>query len=166
MVAYTTEDEMINLKRPPSFFKKQKRESNQPLSKPVKLSDDTKRQQKEERMMLYQHEEAQQATQQELQREAALLDVSLQNELDSVYQVEQRMTEITALLSQFSSLVSEQQEEVSAIHQTTVSSKENITKGQESLVDAKERTKRSKHYMATFVWSVAILLLVFNYIIP
>jgi hypothetical protein len=168
MDTYTsTEDDMINLKRPPSLFKKKKHGSDQPLPKQVKFSDDTKRQE-EEQMMMYQNEEAQaqQATQQELQREAALLDVSLKNELDSVYQVEQRMTEITALLSQFSSLVSEQQEEVSAIHQTTVSSKENISKGQESLIDAKERTKRSKHYMATFVWSVSILLLVFNYIIP
>jgi t-SNARE complex subunit (syntaxin) len=166
MDTYTsTEDEMINLKRPPSVFKKKKQETYQPPPKQAKFSMDARRQE-EERMIMYENEEAQQATQQELQREATLLDVSLQNELDSVYQVEQRMTEITALLSQFSSLVSEQQEEVTAIHQTAVSSKENITKGQESLIDAKERTKRSKHYMATFVWSVAILLLAFNYIIP
>ena len=158
----STEEELSNLQRPPSLFQKKKRESLQPPPKQVKF--DTRRQE-EERLMMYQND-VQEATQQELEREAALLEVSLQNELDSVYQVEQTMTQITALLSQFSTLVSEQQEEVSAIHQTAISSKDNISKGQESLIDAKERTKRSKHYMATFVWSIAIILLVFNYIVP
>jgi hypothetical protein len=143
-------------------------ESLQPPTKQVKLSAKTMRI-KEERMLYRQQQEEvrlQEETQQELQKEAVLLEASLQNDLDSVYQVEQRMTEITALLSQFSALVSEQQEEIVTIHDTTLSSKENISKGQESLIDAKERTKRSKHYMATLVWSVAMVLLFFNYVTP
>ena len=161
----STEEEMSNLQRPPSLFQKKNREPLQPPPKQVKFDTRQQQKQEEERLMMYQND-VQVATQQELQHEAALLEVSLQNELDSVFQVEQTMTQITALLSQFSALVSEQQEEVSAIHQTAVVSKDNISKGQESLIDAKERTKRSKHYMATFVWSIAILLLLFNYIVP
>jgi t-SNARE complex subunit (syntaxin) len=120
----------------------------------------------EERMAYQQEMQVQEETQQELQKEAVLLEASLQNDLDSVHQVEQSMTQITALLSQFATLVSEQQEEVVAIHDTTLSSKQNVVKGQESLIDAKERTKKSKHYMATLVWAVAMILLFFNWITP
>ena len=110
--------------------------------------------------------QVQEETRQELQKEAVLLEASLQNELDSVHQVEQSMTLITSLLSQFATLVSEQQEEVVAIHDSTLFSKQNVSQGQESLMDAKERTKKSKHYMATLVWTVAMILLFFNYAIP
>ena len=171
MATYASNDVEI-MSRPPSLFQKKQetlhRESLPPPAKQLKFSAKTMRI-KEERMLYHQqHDEVrlQEETQQELQKEAVLLEASLQNDLDSVYQVEQRMTEITALLSQFSSLVSEQQEEIVTIHDTTLSSKENVSKGQESLIDAKERTKRSKHYMATLVWSVAMILLFFNYITP
>ena len=168
------DDMMAYLKKPPSLFDKLKQEAKaddsvkQPPAKQLKFSKKT-RQIHEERLLYHQQQDnvrLQEETQQELQKEAVLLEASLQNDLDSVYQVEQRMTEITALLSQFSALVSEQQEEIVTIHDTTLSSKENVSKGQESLIDAKERTKRSKHYMATVVWSVAIILLFFNYVTP
>jgi hypothetical protein len=102
----------------------------------------------------------------QLRQEAALLTVRLQSDLDSVQKVEASMTEITQLLSQFSSLVSEQQEDIQLIHDTAVSSKENVNKGQESLIDATERTKRSKHYMATFICGMALILLFFNSVTP
>mmetsp|Transcript_30866 Transcript_30866/g.46860 ORF Transcript_30866/g.46860 Transcript_30866/m.46860 type:complete len:380 (-) Transcript_30866:173-1312(-) len=97
-----------------------------------------------------------------LQREAALLTVSLQNDLDSVHRVEASMSEITRLLAQFSDLVTEQQAEISNIHDTTVESHRNVEKGQDHLVDATERTKKSKHYMASAIFAMALLLLFFN----
>lgn len=97
-----------------------------------------------------------------LQHEALVLTATLQNDLDSVQQVEARMTEITALLAQFSNLVSEQQTEITNIHETTVQSKKNVEKGHDHLVDAAERTKKSRHYMATVVVFMAFLLLFFN----
>ena len=97
-----------------------------------------------------------------LQHEALVLTATLQNDLDSVQQVEARMTEITALLAQFSNLVSEQQTEITNIHETTVQSKKNVEKGHDHLVDAAERTKKSRHYMATVVAFMAFLLLFFN----
>jgi len=177
MATYASnEDEIMSyLQRPPSLFQQKTQQetkieesAKQPPTKQLKFSAKTKKVH-EERLMYHQQQEdvrLQEETQQELQKEAVLLEASLQNDLDSVYQVEQRMTEITALLSQFSTLVSEQQEEIVTIHDTARSSKENVSKGQESLVDAKERTKRSKHYMATVVWSVALILLFFNYVTP
>jgi t-SNARE complex subunit (syntaxin) len=101
-----------------------------------------------------------------LQQEAILLTATLQNDLDSVQQVEARMTEITALLAQFSNLVSEQQVEITTIHETTVKSQQNVEKGHDHLVDAAERTKKSRHYMAGVVTFMAILLLFFNAITP
>ena len=101
-----------------------------------------------------------------LAQEAVLLTAKAENDLDTVQQVEARMTEITTLLSQFSELVTEQQEGVSNIHETTVRSKENVSKGQDHLVDAAERVKKSKHYMATCVTAMALLLLFFNYVSP
>lgn len=99
-------------------------------------------------------------------QEALILQVILTNDLDTVQQVEARMTEITTLLSQFSALVSEQQQDIEVVYETTVQSKENVQKGQESLVDAAQRTKQSKHRMATVVFVMALTLLFFNYITP
>jgi hypothetical protein len=170
MAAYASTDATV-LSRPTSLFAKRKSTTSdettiqQPPAKHVKFTN--KQPQVHEERMAYQQEmQVQEETQQELQKEAVLLEASLQNDLDSVHQVEQSMTQITALLSQFATLVSEQQEEVVAIHDTTLSSKQNVVKGQESLIDAKERTKKSKHYMATLVWAVAMILLFFNWITP
>lgn len=101
-----------------------------------------------------------------LQQESLVLTATLQNDLDSVQQVEARMTEITALLAQFSNLVSEQQVEITTIHETTVKSQQNVEKGHDHLVDAAERTKKSRHYMAGVVTFMALLLLFFNAITP
>jgi len=97
-----------------------------------------------------------------LEREAALLTASLQNDLDSVHQVEASMSEITRLLAQFSDLVTEQQAEITNIHDTTVESQRNVEKGQDHLIDAAERTKKSRHYMASIIFGMALLLLFFN----
>lgn len=118
----------------------------------------------EEQRLPYQQDDSQVEEQYSsmLQREAVLLTATLQNDLDSVQQVEARMTEITALLGQFSNLVSEQQMEISTIHETTVKSQQNVEKGQDHLVDAAERTKKSRHLMATVVFCMGITLLFFN----
>jgi t-SNARE complex subunit (syntaxin) len=113
-----------------------------------------------------QQEESEEAYVEELQRESAYLTASLQNELEDVRKVEERMTEITALLSQFSNLVSEQQEEIRLIHDNTAKSKTNMDKGQDNLVDATQRGEKSKHRMATLIFALGLLLLFFNYITP
>lgn len=102
----------------------------------------------------------------QLQQESALLTSSLQNELDDVRRVEQRMTEITALLTQFSSIVAEQQEEIISIHENTQRSKSNVDKGQEQLVKATEYGEKSKHWMAKFIFGLGLILLFFNWITP
>jgi uncharacterized membrane protein len=109
------------------------------------------------------YQEHQQQQQDELQQEAALLQVSIvQSDLDSVQKMEQRMVEITTLIGQFSNLVSEQQEEILDIAEHAQETKKNMTKGQENLVDATERTKRSKHYLAWTIFGLSLVLLFFH----
>ena len=110
--------------------------------------------------------EQQQQRNEALAQEAVLLTALVQNDLDSIQQVEARMTEITTLLSQFSELVTEQQADIAMIHETTVRSKQNVVKGQDHLIDAAERVQRSKHYMATLIVILALVLLFFNAIAP
>jgi t-SNARE complex subunit (syntaxin) len=110
--------------------------------------------------------EEQEAYIEDLQRESAYLTASLQNELEDVHKIEGKMMEITTLLRQFGDLVSEQQEDIVAIHDQAESSKKNIQAGQDRLVDAGERKKKSKHYMATFIVCMALLLLFLNWITP
>ena len=107
-------------------------------------------------------EENRQQLQEDLEQEAALLMVAVHNDLDSVQKTEQRMVEITTLISQFSNLVSEQQEDIWQIHEAARETKDNMESGQENLVNATEKTKRSKHYMATSIFAMAIVLLFFH----
>jgi molecular chaperone GrpE (heat shock protein) len=102
-----------------------------------------------------------------LHRESVLLRAVMHgsSELDTVQQMEQSMVNITALLSQFADLVSEQQENVWDIRDSAQSTKENVDRGQENLVDARDRTGSSKHYMATGITAMGILLLVLNFLV-
>ena len=100
--------------------------------------------------------------QEELRQEAMVLQMKVNSDLESVQKVEQTMVEITTLISQFSNLVSEQQDDIIQIHETAQTAKDNIQKGQENLVDATERTKRSKHYMAWMIFAMTVVLLFFH----
>lgn len=103
----------------------------------------------------------------DLQREAILLQARHnQHELDAVQTMESTMVQITALLTRFSELVSVQQEEVIHIHDAVTTSKQNVEKGSDQLVDAKDRTEQSKHYMASSITVMAVLLLFFHWIRP
>jgi hypothetical protein len=104
----------------------------------------------------------------QLERESVLLTTTLQTEdWDMVQQAEARMTEITALLAQFSALVAEQQAEVATIHETTVQSHRHVEQGQEQLSNAADRANSGKcHYMATIVAIMAIVLGFFHIITP
>ncbi len=108
----------------------------------------------------------QEAYVEDLQRESAYLTASLQNELEDVHKIENKMMEITTLLRQFGDMVAEQQEDIVAIHEQAERSKKNVQAGQDNLVDAGERKKKSKHYRATFIASMGMLLLFLNWIIP
>lgn len=107
-------------------------------------------------------EESRRQLEEDLIHESAQLTVVANNDLDSVQKMEQRMVEITTLISQFSNLVGEQQEEIIHIHDSAKESKENIDKGQENLVDATERTKKSKHWLAWIIFSMSMTLLFFH----
>jgi hypothetical protein len=107
-------------------------------------------------------EEARRQVEEDMQLEAVMLTVAVQNDLDSVQKMETRMVQITTLISQFSNLVCEQQEEIWQIHDSAKETKENIDKGQENLVDAAEKTKRSKHYMAWTIFAMSMTLLFFH----
>ena len=103
----------------------------------------------------------------QLQRESATLLATYQHsDLEGVQKVERSMVEITSLLSRFTDLMIEQQDSVLTIHDQALKSKENVDKGQDQLVDAANRGEKSKHPMATFIFSMAVLLLFFNWIIP
>jgi hypothetical protein len=103
----------------------------------------------------------------QLQRESATLLATYQN-LDTVgvQKVERSMVEITSLLSRFTDLISEQQDSVFMIHDQAMKSKQNVDKGQDQLVDAANRGDKSKHPMATFIFLSALLLLLFNWVLP
>lgn len=103
----------------------------------------------------------------QLQRESATLLATYQHsELEGVQKVERSMVEITSLLSRFTDLIMDQQDSVLTIHDQALKSKENVDKGQDQLVDAAKRGEKSNHPMATFICSMAILLLLFNWITP
>lgn len=102
--------------------------------------------------------------QQQLQQEALVLTATVESDLDNVQKMEQMMVDITALLGQFSNLVSEQQEDVWEIHDAVAQTKDNMQKGQENLVDAAERTKKSKHWTPALVAGSGIMLLLFHWL--
>jgi hypothetical protein len=108
-------------------------------------------------------EEMQRQELEELEQEATLLQETIvQSDLDSVQKMEQRMVEITTLIGQFANLVSEQQEDIQDIAHQAQATKQNMEKGQENLIDATERTKRSKHYLAWTIFALSLTLLFFH----
>ena len=103
----------------------------------------------------------------ELHQESVLLQARRQqHDLDAVQSMETTMVQITALLSQFSELVSNQQEEVWQIHDAVKDSKDNVEKGQDQLIDAKERTENSKHFMASAIFGMGVAMLFFHWVRP
>jgi len=106
----------------------------------------------------------QQQLEEELQTESKYLATTLiaKNDLDSVQQMETRMVEITTLIGQFSNLVQGQTEQVLQVHDSAKETKDNLDKGQENLIDATERTRKSKHYKAWLILSMAMVLMFFH----
>lgn len=87
-------------------------------------------------------------------------------EFNDIQAVEARMMEITQLLTQFSTLVADQQEEVIALQDSTMTAQDNMSRGQEQLVEAKERGKGSSHRMAKFVFGSGVVLVFLNWLFP
>jgi t-SNARE complex subunit (syntaxin) len=77
--------------------------------------------------------------------------------------MEQMMVNITTLISQFANLVSEQQDDVYTIHDAAAEVQQNMSQGQEHLVEAKDRTRSSHHYMAKGILAMTILLLLLHW---
>ena len=105
-----------------------------------------------------------QQLEEDLRTESVQLTTTLMasNDLDSVQQMETRMVEITTLIGQFSNLVQEQQEQVIQVHESAIETKDNLDKGQENLIDAAERTRKSKHYKAWAILAMAAILMFFQ----
>jgi hypothetical protein len=101
-----------------------------------------------------------------LEREAAQLELVANSDLDAVQQMERHMVDITALLSQFANLVSDQATDVSHIYHATHDAKDNVDQGQRNLLEARERTEASRHYLATAIAMLGVLLLAFHWIRP
>uniref|UniRef100_A0A7S2L8T8 t-SNARE coiled-coil homology domain-containing protein n=1 Tax=Leptocylindrus danicus TaxID=163516 RepID=A0A7S2L8T8_9STRA len=102
----------------------------------------------------------------QMTQEQELLQQEPTSDVMDIQAVEARMMEITSLLTQFSTLVADQQEEVIALHENTAIAQDNMTRGQEQLEDAKERGKKSSHFMAKFVVVSALALLFLNWLLP
>lgn len=101
-----------------------------------------------------------------LQQEQAFITTEVQNtKLDAAQKVESQMMQITTLLSQFSALISEQQEEIQMIADNTAKSKDNVQKGNEELVKANEQRKKSRHYFALIIYFMGFLLLFMNAVV-
>jgi hypothetical protein len=109
-------------------------------------------------------EHQQHRQEEQLQQEALLLTATVENDLDTVQKMEQMMVDITALLGQFATLVSDQQEDVWEIHDAVAQTKDNLDKGKENLVDAAERTKSSRHWTPMIVTGAGSLLLLFHWL--
>ena len=52
------------------------------------------------------------------------------------------------------------------IHDQTVKSKDTVDQGQNQIVDATGRGVKTKHPRASFIVAMALLLLLFNWILP
>jgi hypothetical protein len=101
-----------------------------------------------------------------LEHESMQLQLRASNDLDAVQRVERQMVDITSLLSQFAALVQDQSAEVVNIHSATESAKDNLDQGQEHLIEAKERTEASRHYLAILIVALSFLLLLFHWVRP
>ena len=112
---------------------------------------------------MYEHDTA---TAVMLQQESILLQMKTNNDLDSVQQMEQTMMDITTLLSQFANLVVEQQDNIHTIYDTTATTRDNLQKGTENLTDAKVRVQSSRHYMASVITGMGVILLIFHWLRP
>ena len=103
----------------------------------------------------------------DLVRENTLITSQIQQStqnIDEIHQIENSMMQITTLINQFSNLISEQQEDVIMIHDTTIESKELLEKGTDKIVDATERTKKGGHYMAKAIFAMSIILWLLNWL--
>lgn len=101
-----------------------------------------------------------------MQQETLLLQQKTHSDLEGVQKMEQMMTDITTLISQFAELLGEQQENIYDIYESTTNTKKNVDAGKDNLVDAKERMRRSNHYMAKSICALSLILLVFHWLRP
>jgi hypothetical protein len=100
------------------------------------------------------------------QEHLMLTDTFERSGYDAVGKMETTMVEITSLLNQFSHLIANQEEDVLLLHEQTKTAKTYLESGQDKLVDAAERGKKSQHLMATFTVFLALVLLFLHWITP
>ena len=98
--------------------------------------------------------------------EHALLTASLKGDLDEIRNVEQKMMELTSLLSTFTNLITEQHSQIDDLHSTTVKSRVYLESGNDHLLKAKDRSEASKYWVAYLIYLFGFILLFLNLFMP
>lgn len=89
-----------------------------------------------------------------------------ESELDAVESVEQKMSEITSLLSSFADLIHDQSETIQNIADNSTKAKEEVEKGEDQLRDAKERGDSNQYFIPLFILLLSWILLFLNWFTP
>ena len=106
------------------------------------------------------------AFEESLALEGSILAASLHSELDAAEEMERQTTQIANLLTSFTNLVQQQSEQIGLIEETTKRAKEEVEKGGEELVTAKERNEKAGYTVPLIIAFLAWSLLFVNWITP
>uniref|UniRef100_A0A7S3Y6Y2 t-SNARE coiled-coil homology domain-containing protein n=1 Tax=Heterosigma akashiwo TaxID=2829 RepID=A0A7S3Y6Y2_HETAK len=107
-----------------------------------------------------------QELQQVLQEENHNLLADLQNELDSVKQIESKMAEISTLMSLFSTKVMEQQTEIEQLGTLAQKASTNIEQGNKYIDKASEIQGGFRKIYVTFIMTLSFILLFLHWYMP
>ena len=88
----------------------------------------------------------------------------LQSDVDAARQVESTMLEITELLQLFSTNIEKQKEEIEALYSNTTDSKENLSKGNEQLAQARQQGSAARFYIVFFFSTLTFSMLFIHYV--
>ena len=88
----------------------------------------------------------------------------LQSDVDAARQVESTMLEITELLQLFSTNIEKQKEEIEALYSNTIDSKENLSKGNEQLAQARQQGSAARFYIVFFFSTLTFSMLFIHYV--
>jgi t-SNARE complex subunit (syntaxin) len=96
--------------------------------------------------------------------------ISHQVRTQTQHPLEQQMMEITALLSQFTQILTQQQDDVLYIHDSAKLSLDHLKAGKEQIQEAaqhkRKRNHALRHLFAWIIFTLACTLLFFHWILP
>ena len=106
------------------------------------------------------------AFEESLALEGSILAASLHSELDAAEEMERQTTQIANLLTSFTNLVQQQSEQIGYIEESTRRAKEDVEKGGEELVTAKERGDKAGYTVPIIIAFMGWSLLFMNWMTP